>query len=42
MVTSPLYDVLDHTNHRFSESSWFKDIKIDIMTGVSLFSAVVD
>ena len=30
MVTSPLYDVLDHTNHRFSESSWFKDIKIDI------------
>ena len=27
---SPLYDVLDHTNHRFSESSWFKDIKIDI------------
>ena len=26
-VTSPLYDVLDHTNHIFSESSWSKDIK---------------
>ena len=30
MVTSPLYDVLDHTNHTFSESYWFKDIKTDI------------
>ena len=29
MVTSPLYDVLDHTNHTFSESSWSKDIKTD-------------
>ena len=29
-VTSPLYDVLYHTNHIFSESSWSKDIKIDI------------
>ena len=29
-VTSPLYDVLDHTNHTFSESSWSKDIKTDI------------
>ena len=29
-VTSPLYDVLGHTNHIFSESSWSKDIKIDI------------
>ena len=24
--TFPLYDVLDHTNHTFSESSWSKDI----------------
>ena len=31
-VTSPIYDVLDHTNHIFSESSWSKDIKIDIIT----------
>ena len=30
MVTSPLYDVLDHINHTFSESSWSKDIKTDI------------
>ena len=30
MVTSPLYDVLDHTNHTFSESYWSKDIKTDI------------
>ena len=30
MVTSPLYDFLDHTNHTFSESSWSKDIKTDI------------
>ena len=28
MVTSPLYDVLDHKNHTFSESSWSKDIKL--------------
>ena len=27
---SPLYDVLDHTNHTFSESYWSKDIKTDI------------
>ena len=27
---SPLYDVLDHTNHTFSESSWSRDIKTDI------------
>ena len=26
-VTSPLYDVLDHTYHIFSEISWSKDIK---------------
>ena len=25
--TSPIYDVLDHKNHIFSESSWSKDIK---------------
>ena len=30
MVTSPLYDVLDHTNHTFSESYWSKDIKTNI------------
>ena len=30
MVTSPLFDVLDHINHTFSESSWSKDIKTDI------------
>ena len=30
MVTSPLYDVLGHTNHIFSESSWSQDIKTDI------------
>ena len=30
IVTSPLYGVLDHTNHTFSESSWSKDIKTDI------------
>ena len=30
MVTSPLYDVLDHTNHTFSKSFWSKDIKTDI------------
>ena len=30
MVTSLLYDVLGHTNHTFSESSWSKDIKTDI------------
>ena len=29
-VTSPLYDVLGHTNHIFSESSWPEDIKTDI------------
>ena len=29
-VTSPLYDVLGHTNHIFSESSWSQDIKTDI------------
>jgi len=29
-MTSPLYDVFDHTNHTFSESSWSKDIKTDI------------
>ena len=29
-VTSPLYDVLDHTNHTFSESSWSKDIKTEL------------
>ena len=29
-VTSPLYDVLGHTNHIFSESCWSKDIKTDI------------
>ena len=28
-VTSPLYDVLGHTNHTFSESSRSKDIKTD-------------
>ena len=27
---SPLYDVFDHTNHIFFESSWSKDIKTDI------------
>ena len=27
MVTSPLYDVLDHTNHTFSESSSSNNIK---------------
>ena len=27
---SPLYNVLDHTTHIFSESSWSKDIKTDI------------
>ena len=27
---SPLYDVLDHINHIFSETSWSKDIKTDI------------
>ena len=27
---APLYDVLDQTNHIFSESSWSKDIKTDI------------
>ena len=27
---SPQYDVLDHTNYIFSESSWSKDIKTDI------------
>ena len=30
MVTSPLYDVLDHKNHTFSESYWSKEIKTDI------------
>ena len=30
LVTSPLYDGLDHTNHIFSESTWSKDIKTDI------------
>ena len=30
MVISPLYDVLGHTNHIFSESSWSQDIKTDI------------
>ena len=30
MVTSPFYDVLGHTNHIFSESSWSKDIRTDI------------
>ena len=28
--TFPLYDVLDHTNHIFSEGSWPKDILTDI------------
>ena len=31
-VTSPLYDVLGHKNHIFSESSRFQNIKTDITT----------
>ena len=30
LLLSPLYDVLDHTNHTFSERWWYKDLKNNV------------